>query len=411
VEILGSVTSYTAAPSYTTYYYFYDWSVTTGCESARTAVTATINQPSQLAGAVGVTECATATISGTTEFNYTDCDAISVMTPSGASPIAGSVSACVKIDATVQTAPTLEPYVQRHYDITPTTNASTATSTITLYFLQSEFDAFNTARGFYAALPTGAADAAGKSNLRITQYNGTGTAPGNYTGASTLIDPSDASIVWNSNLNRWEITFSATGSGGFYVHTGNFVLPVTQLNFRGEQSGSINKLIWSTATEINNRGFELERSADGRNFSSVIFVASKAENGNSTTILNYNYNDARPNAGSNYYRLKQVDKDGNYAYSNVVLLSRKVTDITLSSVYPNPTDRELNLVITSPRSEKVMIVVTDLTGKIILQRSTQLVTGDNQETLNVQRLAAGTYVIKAVCANGCETAVHRFVKQ
>ncbi len=188
-------------------------------------------------------------------------------------------------------------------------------------------------------------------------------------------------------------------------------LPVTLLNFRGEQSGSINKLIWSTATETNNKGFELERSADGRNFSSVTFVATKAENGNSTSTINYSYNDARPNAGDNYYRLKQIDRDGKFSYSNVVLLSRKVADITLSSVYPNPTDRELNLVITSPRSEKVMIIVADLTGKIVMQRSTQLMIGNNQETLNVQQLSSGTYIIKAVCTNGCETSIQRFVKQ
>ncbi len=188
-------------------------------------------------------------------------------------------------------------------------------------------------------------------------------------------------------------------------------LPVTLISFRGEQSDNINKLIWSTATETNNKGFELERSADGRNFSSVTFVATKAENGNSTSTVNYSYNDARPNAGDNYYRLKQIDRDGKFSYSNVVLLSRKVTDITLSSVYPNPTERELNLVITSPRSEKVMIIVADLTGKIVMQRSTQLMIGNNQETLNVQQLSSGTYIIKAVCANGCETAVHRFVKQ
>jgi hypothetical protein len=128
-------------------------------------------------------------------------------------------------------------------------------------------------------------------------------------------------------------------------------------------------------------------------------------------MLNYNYSDARPFAGSNYYRLKQIDRDGKYSYSNIVLLSRKVSEITLSSVYPNPAERELNLVITSPKSEKVMIVVTDLTGKIIMQRSTQLIAGDNQERLNVQQLSAGTYIIKAVCADGCETAAHRFVKQ
>jgi hypothetical protein len=191
----------------------------------------------------------------------------------------------------------------------------------------------------------------------------------------------------------------------------DIALPVILINFRGEQSGSTNRLLWSTSTEINNKGFELERSSDGRNYSSITFVASKAENGNSISMLNYNFNDVRPLAGNNYYRLKQIDKDGKTTISNVVLLSSKVSEITLNSVYPNPTIRELNLVISSPKAEKVTIVVTDLTGKVLLQKATQLIVGDNQELFNVQNLAAGTYFIKAVCANGCETAVQRFVKQ
>ena len=67
--------------------------------------------------------------------------------------------------------------------------------------------------------------------------------------------------------------------------------------------------------------------------------------------------------------------------------------------------------ITSPAAEKVTIIVTDITGKVLMQQNTQLVIGDNQGQLNVQSLATGTYLIKVVCANGCETAVHRFVKQ
>jgi hypothetical protein len=56
-------------------------------------------------------------------------------------------------------------------------------------------------------------------------------------------------------------------------------------------------------------------------------------------------------------------------------------------------------------------VVTDLTGKVVMQRAASVVTGDNIATMNVSALAAGSYIIKAVCANGCETAVHKFVKR
>jgi hypothetical protein len=406
----------TAAPANTPrtdlYYYFYNWQVTADCEGVRTPVVATVNTTSSnAAGAIGANECATKTINGATEFNYTDCDLISTITGTGVSPLGGNVNACVKIDNAVQTAPGGEPYVQRHYDIVPASNAATATSTITLYFLQTEFNAFNIAKGFYAALPTSAADVTGIAQLRITQYNGVGNAPGNYTGNAVQIDPNDADIIWNSTLSRWEVTFDATGSGGFYVHTGAFVLPVTITNFRGEQAGSVNKLFWNTSTETNNKGFELERSADGVSFSNTSFVASLANGGNSTAALNYNYDDIKPMSGSNYYRLKQIDNDGKFSYSNVVLLTRKVTQITLTGVYPNPTTRELNIKITSPRAEKLTLVVTDLTGKLLMQQPMNVVIGDNQQQINVAALAAGTYVLKAICINGCETAIHRFVKR
>lgn len=394
------------------YYYFYKWTVSTGCESARTPVVATINNAnSPAAGAAGTTECSSAVISGATAITYSDCDLITTIMPSGATAISGSVNACVKIDNSVQTAPTGEPYVQRHFDITPAVNATTATSTITLYFLQSEFNAFNAARGGFAALPTASGDATGIANLRITQYNGTGTAPGNYTGAAVQIDPADANIVWNNTDGRWEVTFNAAGGGGFYVHSGAFVLPVTIVTFRGEMAGSANRLFWTTSTEADNKGFELERSADGSRFTKIDFIATKANGGNSTAALNYSFDDVRPLQGANYYRLKQVDNNGKFNYSNVVLLSRKVTEITLARIYPNPASGELNVEIVSPTSEKLTLVVTDLSGKVVMQHAMNVVTGDNKQQLQIRTLAAGTYVLKAVCANGCETAALRFVKQ
>jgi hypothetical protein len=126
--------------------------------------------------------------------------------------------------------------------------------------------------------------------------------------------------------------------------------------------------------------------------------------------LNYSFNDLRPTAGTNYYRLKQIDKDGNYSYSAIVSLKSKNQDIRISNVYPNPVRGELNLVISAPASEKATISITDLTGKVILQRSTQLVSGDTYERINVQSLAAGTYLVKMITANGVETTVQKFVK-
>ncbi len=270
------------------------------------------------------------------------------------------------------------------------------------------------------------ATANGNATITVTQtiIDAVVLAYSGSCGATTIIGCSDVFTPNNEVISLtglvmgteylvrvFSYSAGATATGAFNITvTGPAVLPVTLVDFKGEKAGSANRLIWTTSTEINNMGFELERSADGRNFTSLTFVASKAENGNSNSTLNYSYNDVRPLSGNNYYRLKQIDKDGKSTYSDIIALKSKATDITLSSVYPNPATRELNMIITSPKAEKVTIVVTDLTGKIIMQQNAQLVIGDNQSQMNVQQLAAGTYLVKAICANGCETAVQRFVK-
>jgi hypothetical protein len=187
--------------------------------------------------------------------------------------------------------------------------------------------------------------------------------------------------------------------------------PVLIAKFSGQRIEDVNRLLWTTATESNNTGFELERSADGRRFSKLDFVLTKVEGGNSSTALNYSFDDIKPLAGNNYYRLKQIDKNGSYHYSEIVVLKSKASVLTLSSIYPNPATDELNLVITSPASEKIVIVVTDLSGRVQLQQMMQLKQGDNPSVLTVGSLAKGVYFIKLSGENGNETSVSRFVKQ
>jgi hypothetical protein len=188
--------------------------------------------------------------------------------------------------------------------------------------------------------------------------------------------------------------------------------PVTLLNFKGERQGSINKLEWSTSTEINNSGFELQRSVDGISFSKLAFVASKAVNGNSTSPLFYNLDDVRPLTGNGYYRLKQIDKDGKATFSKVVLLrGAKATALSITSVYPNPVTTTLNAVVATPAPEQVKLVITDLSGKLVMQQSIPAISGDNVVRLQIETLSSGTYLLKVTCTTGCETAVYKFVKQ
>jgi hypothetical protein len=110
-------------------------------------------------------------------------------------------------------------YVQRHYDVTPTSNPNDATGTITLYFRQQDFDQYNEVPENGSDLPTGPGDSAGIANLRVYQHHGISTTgePGSYSGEVVTINPDDNKIIWNANTAWWEISFDVSGFSGFFL--------------------------------------------------------------------------------------------------------------------------------------------------------------------------------------------------
>ncbi len=190
------------------------------------------------------------------------------------------------------------------------------------------------------------------------------------------------------------------------------ILPVTLLDFSGKKDGTANLLTWRTATEQNNRGFELQRSANGTDFGRITFVPTKASGGNSTSELSYAYKDKKPLIGNNYYRLKQTDADGKATLSNVVLIKNGESQaLQLMALYPNPTSQILNIVMEAPAAQKVQLTIADVAGKTVQQQTLDLQKGSNAKTLNVSALQKGTYIVKIICAAGCEDAVRKFVKE
>ena len=199
--------------------------------------------------------------------------------------------------------------------------------------------------------------------------------------------------------------------GTFTISLSGPALPVGITLFTGEQQGSKNVLKWVTAIEQNNKGFEIQRSVDGSNFSSIGFVNSKAVQGN-TASTSYSFDDVKPLANNNHYRLKQVDKDGRETFTNIVMLKgRRPATLQLSRVYPNPAAASLNVLVTAPANDRISIVVTDFVGKVVMQKASDIFTGDNKLSLNVAHLPAGSYMIKAISAGGSETSLSKFVKQ
>lgn len=251
-------------------------------------------------------------------FSGTTCELITSVTGSGASPVSGSVTNKVWVEASVPIHAG-SPYVQRHYEITPANNASTATGSITLFFTQAEFDNFNAQAGSVLDLPSGPLDATGKANLRIGKYsgsssNGTGL-PATYNGATLVINPDDASIVWNAISSTWEVSFDVSGFSGFIVQTATSTLPVIWADFTGAKKGAAVQLNWSTYQETGNAGFTIQHSADGIAWNNTGYVDGA---GNSTVVRQYSYLHLYPVKGMNYYRLIQYDINGKEIYSPVI---------------------------------------------------------------------------------------------
>ena len=189
-------------------------------------------------------------------------------------------------------------------------------------------------------------------------------------------------------------------------------LPVTMIQFNGEKKDNVNVLTWITTKETNNKGFEVLRSFNGIDFTTIGYVASSSINGNSAGELNYKFIDNHAPSGNCYYRLRQVDINGKKTYSNIVLIKGiKENKIAFTTIYPNPAKTLLSVALSAPTTQNIIIVITDISGRTIKEQKLFANSGDNQYNINVSDLNAGTYIIKATCNSGCETAVQKFVKQ
>ena len=191
----------------------------------------------------------------------------------------------------------------------------------------------------------------------------------------------------------------------------NCSLPVSFLNFSGRRINAVNELNWTTSTEQNNSGFEIEKSIDGNTFSKIGFVASKGDNGYSNSNLNYSFKDDKINSSLNYYRLKQVDFDNKSKWSNTILIKgERINTVKLNSVFPNPATENLSVSIDAPNSEQSTIVVTDIYGKTILTKSINIIEGSNLINIHIQHLSNGTYFLKLVSNKQTETSIQKFIK-
>ncbi len=181
-------------------------------------------------------------------------------------------------------------------------------------------------------------------------------------------------------------------------------LPVELLAFNGEAKSNYNLLTWSTASEENNSGFELQRSVDGNEFSSIGFIDGA---GNSTSVKEYLFKDTDIRNEVLYYRLKQIDNDGAYEYSSVISIVNKIKSaIGIKAIYPNPFDKEIGILFTKISEEPIEVKIFDVTGKLMI-REMYPESRDNL-FINTESLSGGIYFLSVEC--GTSKIVRKITK-
>jgi hypothetical protein len=171
------------------------------------------------------------------------------------------------------------------------------------------------------------------------------------------------------------------------------IVPVELLSFNAEIDIDVVTLKWSTATETNNLGFEVLSSSDNQKWNTLAFI-----NGNGTTTLihNYQFTDQIETSGIYFYKLKQIDFDGTYKYSNTIeILINSPTKFTLEQNYPNPFNPTTIVKFDLLKDGLVTLEVYDILGrKITTLINEQRTAGRYEQTFDASSLASGVYFYK-----------------
>jgi hypothetical protein len=179
------------------------------------------------------------------------------------------------------------------------------------------------------------------------------------------------------------------------------LVPVNFLSFNGRiLPDETIKLDWDVAREINHDYYDVEKSTDGSNFTSI---------GKVTGIGPYYFVDEEPVEGNNFYRIRQVDKDRKFTYSRTISLEYRKKDLSIG-IYPNPVKDALNIEFSKPVRSNIRVQVTDMTGRTIFQRAYTLTGTERSLRLDAGSWPRQQYILKVVDEKGETLIIRKFIK-
>lgn len=251
--------------------------------------------------------------------------------------------------------------------------------------------------------------------------------PGSFLADLTLNFPFGQLNVTDPDLRLYKRDYNADGAWAFYrtsasiastsviftaidtfgqftvASNGTSPLPVSLLSFGGKRTNDVVKLDWVTASEINSRGFEVQRSYNASEAFETIGEVKSIGN-NKGTKSSYNYTDKQADLNQTiYYRLKQMDMDGKYSYSPVVVINAAEGTET-TTVYPNPFSNEFSVRVHSGADANAVVRIVDITGKEMYMKSHTVQSGSSNITIDGAALKAGLYFV-TIELNGVKQTV------
>ena len=210
----------------------------------------------------------------------------------------------------------------------------------------------------------------------------------NYTIDASWVASEVYVVTWLQNETTREVLNSGTK---FDVAS----LPVELTAWTGKAVGAETQLKWTTSSESNTNHFDIERSENGKTFTSIGIEKAAGE---SKTTIHYSFSDKKPSATTpQYYRLKTVDSDGSYAFSSILTIEKKGNEKLDFAFFPNPTKGVLNYNIQGPNpaEESLEITLFDVLGRIVLNQKLK----ENVVNISINHLTRGTYIAQLKTTN------------
>lgn len=171
-------------------------------------------------------------------------------------------------------------------------------------------------------------------------------------------------------------------------------VPVELVSFNASVDKNIVDLRWITVTELNNKGFEVQRRTNNSSYETIAFVQGK---GTTTQVNGYTYSDVVNETGTYFYRLRQVDFDGTYEYSNEVMVNVLALpgEYALAQNYPNPFNPSTSIEFVLAQAGSVNLSVFNLLGEKVAELVNEVKdSGNHTLTFNANELSSGTYIYR-----------------